>query len=109
MVRNLEGVTAEDGVRVPAEQIPAAVTAGDFVYDDGATQSFDADGTTRYVERGRPTEGTWAVEEDGRFSSFWPPSYQAFYDVRWMTEDRKIVGLRFVDLRSGASFDGRYQ
>ncbi|MFJ5212819.1 hypothetical protein [Streptomyces nigra] len=109
MVSNLEGVTAEDGASVPAEQIAAAVTAGSFIYGDGATQSFDADGTTRYVEHGRPTEGTWSVEADGRFSSFWPPSYQAFYDVRWMVEHRKIVGLRFIDLRNGASFDGLYQ
>lgn len=109
MVRNLEGVTAEDGARVPAEQISAAVTAGRLVYGDGATQTFDADGTTSYVENGRPTQGTWSVEEDGRFSSFWPPSYRAFYDVRWMAEQGRIVGLRFVDLRSGAGFDGRYQ
>lgn len=44
MVKNLDGVSAEDGARVPAEQIPAAVTAWDLVYSGGATQTFDSDG-----------------------------------------------------------------
>ncbi|MER7810320.1 hypothetical protein [Streptomyces sp900116325] len=109
MVKNLDGVSAEDGARVPAEQIPAAVTAGGLVYSDGATQTFDSDGATRYVEGGRQTEGTWSIGEDGFFYSFWPPAYRASYDLRWMVEKGVIVGLRFQDLKSRASFDGRYQ
>ncbi|WP_306193160.1 MULTISPECIES: hypothetical protein [unclassified Streptomyces] len=109
MIRNLENISAEDGAPVPPEQIPAAVTAGSLVYTDRATQSFDPDGTTRYVEGGRQTEGTWSVDENGRFCSFWPPTFRASYDLRWMVDEGRIVGLRFSDLASGALFEGRYQ
>lgn len=108
-MKNLNGVSADDGAPVPSEQIEAAVTAGDFVYGDGATQSFDLDGATRYVEGGRQTEGTWSVDENGRFCSFWPPSYRASYDLRWMVDNGRIVGLRFSDIKGGAPFEGRYQ
>jgi hypothetical protein len=47
-----------------------------------------------YVENGRPTRGEWYVDDDGHFASFWPPSYRARYDFRWMVEDGAIVGLR---------------
>ena len=109
LIKNLDDITAEDGAPVPAAEIPAAVTAGRLVYSDGATQTFDADGTTRYTEGGRDTEGTWSVDDDGHFCSFWPPSYRASYDLRWMVEGGAPVGLRFSDLRGGGRFDGRYQ
>ncbi|GGJ59621.1 hypothetical protein [Streptomyces brasiliensis] len=109
MIKNLGGVSAEDGAPVPLEQISAAVTAGDLVYSDGARQSFDPGGATRYVEGGRQTEGTWSVDESGRFCSFWPPSFRASYDLRWMVDEGRIVGLRFSDLGSGTLFEGRYQ
>jgi len=107
--KKLNGVSAEDGAPVPAEKIPAALTAGRLVYTDGATQTFDSDGTTHYVEGGRETEGTWFVDDTGHFCSFWPPSYRASYDLRWMVEGGEAVGLRFSDLRSGSHFEGRYQ
>ncbi|MEV0186054.1 hypothetical protein AB0I54_43405 [Streptomyces sp. NPDC050625] len=109
MNKKLDGVSVEDGAPVPAGEIAAAVTAGRLVYSDGATQTFDSDGTTRYVEGGRETKGTWSVDDTGHFSSFWPPSYRASYDLRWMVEGGEAVGLRFSDLRSGSRFDGRYQ
>ncbi|WP_031101953.1 MULTISPECIES: hypothetical protein [unclassified Streptomyces] len=109
MTENLDGVSAEDGAHVPADQIAAALTAGHLVYGDGATQSFDLDGATHYTERGRETVGTWSVDEDGHFCSFWPPSFRASYNLRWVVEKGRVVGLRFTDLRSGARFDGRYQ
>ncbi|MGP4086643.1 hypothetical protein [Streptomyces sp. KR55] len=109
MTKNLDGISAEDGAPVPAGEIPAALTAGRLVYSDGATQTFDSDGATRYFESGRESEGTWSVDEDGHFCSFWPPSYRASYDLRWVVEGGEVVGLRFSDLRSGSRFDGRYQ
>jgi len=109
VIKKLDGVSAEDGAFVPREQIPAAVTAGNLIYSDGSTQSFDPDGATRYIEGGRQTEGTWSVDEDGHFCSFWPPSFRASYDLRWMVDEGSIVGLRFSDLDSEALFEGRYQ
>lgn len=109
MIENLNGISAENGAHVPADQIAAAVTAGNIVYEDGATQTFHSDGTTQYTEHGRETTGTWTVDEDGHFCSFWPPSYRASYDLRWIVEEGRVVGLRFSDLRNGARFDGRYR
>ncbi|WP_144118405.1 hypothetical protein [Catellatospora sichuanensis] len=102
------GVDVADGQPVSADLIPAAVTAGPFVYQDGATQVFDASGATTYVEGGVETHGEWSVD-DGRFCSFWPPNYRACYDLHWMVEAGAIVGLRFTSLRDGTGFDGRYR
>ena len=107
--RALREIDAADADPVAAEQIPLALTAGNFVYDDGATQVFAADGTTTYVEHGRETRGRWHVDDSGRFCSFWPPSYRACYDLRWIVEGGSIVGLRFIELRGGKHFDGRYR
>jgi hypothetical protein len=70
---------------------------------------FEADGRTTYVEHGRPTRGEWYVDDDGHFGSFWPPSYRASYDLRWIVEDGAVVGLRFTELTRGSRFDSRYQ
>jgi hypothetical protein len=56
-----------------------------------------------------PPRGEWYVDDDGRFGSFWPPSYRARYDLRWMVEDGAIIGLRFIELGRGSRFDGRYR
>jgi hypothetical protein len=109
MTGPLGDIAASDGDAVATEHVPAALTAGRLVYDDGATQVFEPAGATTYVERGRTTEGEWYLDEDGRFCSFWPPSYRACYDLRWIVEDGTIVGLRFTDLRGGSSFTGRYR
>ncbi|WP_329460668.1 hypothetical protein [Streptomyces sp. NBC_01497] len=109
MRRELEGLQVEDGERVSVEQIPIAVTAGELIYDNGSVQTFAPDGSTRYIEAGRPTEGEWRVDEDGNFCSFWPPSYRASYDLRWIVEAGSVVGLRFSGVEGGTQFDGRYQ
>ena len=109
MIRSLDGLHAEDGDPVPAAQVPVALTAGDLVYDDGAEQTFTPSGTTTYIEGGRVTQGTWYLDEAGRFCSFWPPSYRACYDLYWLVEDGAIVGLRFIELGRGQSFVCRYR
>ena len=108
-MRGLEDVEVADGEPVAASLIPRAVTAGKLLFDDGARQVFDVNGKTSYVEAdGRPTQGKWYVDEDGRFCSFWPPTYRACYGVLWIVEGDEIVGLSFTELGRGARFDGRY-
>jgi hypothetical protein len=76
-VQGLEDVEVADGEPVATSLIPRALTAGELRFEDGATQTFDPGGRTSYVETdGRPTEGEWYVDEDGRFCSFWPPTYR---------------------------------
>jgi MOSC domain-containing protein YiiM len=108
-VPEFDDLEVSDGDAVAPELIPRALTAGELVFADGATQVFEADGATTYVESGRPTRGEWYVDDDGRFGSFWPPSYRASYDLRWMVENGAIVGLRFTELDRGSRFDGRYR
>lgn len=109
MIEALQNMAAADDDLVAAEQIPFALTAGDLVYDDGATQVFDASGATTYVEHGREMHRQWSVDDQGRFCSFWPPSYQACYSLRWIVEGGNVVGLRFTELQGRSSFDGRYR
>jgi len=109
MTGPLADIHVSDGDAVTTAHIAAAVTAGGLVYDDGATQVFEPGGATIYVERGRPSEGEWYVDGDGRFCSFWPPSYRACYDLHWIVEDGGIVGLRFVERAGGSEFSGRYR
>lgn len=109
MTENLNNVTAEDGAPVPPEQIPAAVTAATLIYTNGATQSFDPDGTTHYTENGHHTKGTWSTDDTGHFSSFWPPSYQASYHIQWIVHEGRITGLRFSHLTNGTQYEGHYQ
>ena len=62
-VQGLEDVEVGDGEPVAASLIPRAVTAGELLFDDGATQTFEAGGETSYVEAdGRHTEGEWYVD-----------------------------------------------
>jgi hypothetical protein len=108
-MQGLEDVEVVDGEPVAASLIPRALTAGMLVFDDGATQTFDVSGDTSYVEAdGRPTQGTWAVDADGAFCSFWPPTYRACYRLLWIVEGGEIVGLSFTQPGGGARFDGRY-
>ena len=98
-----------DGEPVAPALVPRALTAGELVFPDGATQVFDTEGGTTYVEGGRPTRGEWYVDEDGTFGSFWPPRYRARYDLAWMVEDGVVVGLRFTEPGGGSLFEGRYR
>jgi hypothetical protein len=105
----LDDVKVVDGAPVVASLIPRAVTAGKLLFDDGATQTFNASGHTSYAEaHGRQTEGEWYVDEAGRFCSFWPPTYRACYDLRWIVEGDEIVGLSFTAKGGRERFDGRY-
>jgi hypothetical protein len=108
IVHRLDGVSVSDGDMVAPALIPRALTAGELVFSDRATQVFEADGETTYVENGRPTSGKWSVDQ-GHFSSFWPPSYRASYELRWIVEGGAIVGLRFSELGRGSQFEGRYR
>lgn len=109
-MQGLEDVEVVDGEAVAASLISRAVTAGELLFDDGATQKFDLNGDTTYVEPdGRPTQGKWYVEEDGRFCSFWPPTYRACYSLLWIVEGDEIVGLTFTELARGTRFHGRYK
>jgi hypothetical protein len=108
-VQGLEDVEVVDGEPVAGSLIPRAVTAGELLYDDGATQTFDVNGDTSYIEAdGRPTQGKWYLDEDGRFCSFWPPTHRACYRLLWIVDGDEIVGLSFTDLGQGTRFDGRY-
>ena len=109
MTTPFDGLQVTDGQSVTAEAIPEAVTRGELAYEDGSTQTFSPDGSTIYIENGRPTRGEWYVDDDGRFCSFWPPSYRACYRLDWIVENRKISGLRFSDLSKGSQFNGRYK
>jgi hypothetical protein len=109
MTEKLRGAQAEDGGAVSAVDIPKAVTAGRLVYSDGASQVFTIDGRTTYSEQGGDSAGEWYVDDDGRFCSFWPPSYRACYALRWLVEGPRIVGLRFTGLTDGVMFEGRYE
>lgn len=108
MVESLAGFDVEDGEAVAALDLPAAVTAAPLRYTDGSSQSFLASGQTTYFEGGRPTQGQWSVD-GGRFTSFWPPSYRATYEVSWLVTGGQVTGLRFVDVRTGDRFDGHFQ
>jgi hypothetical protein len=92
----LEDIEVVDCEPVATSLIPRAVTAGELLFDDGATQTFDVSGDK------------WYVDEDGRFCSFWPPTYRACYDLLWIVEGDEIVGLSFTELGRGTRFDGRY-
>jgi hypothetical protein len=109
VMHGLDNVEVSDNDPVAPALIQRALTAGELVFADGATQVFEVDGGTTYVEHGRSTRGEWYVDDDGQFGSFWPPSYRARYDLRWMVEDGVIVGLRFIELGRGSRFDGRYR
>lgn len=98
-----------NGQPVDAADMIAALTAARFVFEDGATQSFTAEGRTTYVERGVSSAGEWSVAGDGTFASLWPPTYRATYTVRWIVEDGVRVGVSFTDTRTGVHYDGRYQ
>ena len=107
MIQALEKLAVADGDPVKTEDIATAVTAGGFAYDDGATQTFAPNGSTIYVDRGQRSDGEWYVDSEGRFCSFWPPSYRACYGLHWLVENGSVVGLRFTD--RGSVFVGRYR
>jgi hypothetical protein len=109
-VQDFADIQVVDGEPVAAPLIPRAVTAGELLFADGATQTFDENGDTSYVEAdGSPTQGKWYVDEDGRFCSFWPPAYRACYDLLWIVDGDDIVGLSFTEQGRATRFDGRFR
>lgn len=106
---NIEGSAVSDGDRINPADIAIAVTRAPFTYENSATQVFTSDGRTVYTDNGGRSSGEWKVDDDGRFQSFWPPSEFTSYEVFWIVgSDGKILGVRFTDPISGATFDGRY-
>lgn len=104
-----ESSAVRDGDRIDPKDIAAALTRAPFTYADGATQVFTSDGRTVYTEEGTRSSGEWKVDDDGRFQSFWPPSFYATYDVSWIAgPGGEAVGIRFADPDRATSFDGRY-
>jgi hypothetical protein len=99
----------QDGDPVTRDQIPAALTAGEFVYDEGATQTFSPAGTTTYVEKGQPANGEWYIDEDGHFMSFWPPAERNSYELTWLVEEGRLSGIRFKGINNEFAFVGRYR
>ena len=109
-MQGFEDVQVVDGEPVAASLIARAVTAGELLFDDGSTQTFDVNGDTSYVEAdGRRTQGKWYVDDDRRFCSFWPPAYRSCYGLLWIVEGDEIIGLSFTELGRGTRFDGRYR
>lgn len=108
MVQGYESIQATDGERVAAADARNVLAGAELIYDDGAVQRFSVDGTTVYVESGRETDGSWSVEDDGSFSSYWPPSFHARYDLKWRVEER-VVGLSFESQRDNSVFSGRFR
>jgi hypothetical protein len=109
MVESLAGFSVRDGEPISAQDLPVAVTAAPLRYIDGSRQSFLASGLTTYLEAGHLTEGRWSVDGEGRFTSFWPPSYRATYEVTWRVTGGCVTGLGFVDVRTGDRFEGHFQ
>lgn len=101
--------TVRDGDRIEVDDIADAVTKAPLTYSEQAFQVFSPGGITTYTEHGNRTYGKWGVSDQGKFWSFWPPTYFATYDVRWIVDGHgEIAGVRFVDVHGGAISDGRY-
>jgi hypothetical protein len=75
-----------NGDPVLAKDMPDALTTVPVVFEDGARQTFTADGKTTYVEDGRSTQSEWSIVRDGEFSPFLPPDYRAACTLRWITQ-----------------------
>ncbi|HQY43979.1 MAG TPA: hypothetical protein PK450_07340 [Paracoccaceae bacterium] len=98
------GAGAEEGwSRLAGADITLALTARHLVYEDGATQQFNADGGTVY-DAGRPSQGRWRVEGE-EYCSLWPPSDRwSCYGVERSSDG---LALRFVT-QDGSASVGRY-
>lgn len=90
-------------MRPTGDALTAAVRERSIAYEGGATQYFRADGTTSYIDAGRPTEGGWRIEGE-RFCSVWPPAtHWDCYDLEVSTDGQ---WMRFI--APGGTFTGRY-
>ncbi len=98
---------AEDWQTLDAATLKSALLARVVVYDGGATQQFNPDGSTTYTAD-RPSTGAWRVDGP-QYCSQWPPSdIWSCYDVarsanglniRFTAGDGSNSVGRYVDLR----------
>ncbi len=95
---------ADDWTALSGDQITAALTARVLVYEDGARQQFNADGTTPY-ESPEISQGQWRVTGD-QYCSQWPPSDSwSCYDIaqnglmiRFVASDGSVATGHYADL-----------
>jgi hypothetical protein len=59
VIEALENIHVMDSDPVATEHVQTALTAGGFIYGDGATQVFEPAGATTYVQQGQQTRGEW--------------------------------------------------
>ena len=109
MAASLEDLAVADGDPIATEHIELAVAGREFDYGRGTSQIFETGGATTYVEGGQSSHGEWYVDGEGRFCSFWPPTYRACYGLNWIVEDGHVVGVRFTERDRGSQFAGRYK
>jgi hypothetical protein len=95
---------AEDWQVLDGAAITAALTARTLVYDGGATQTFNADGSTLYTA-GEPSTGGWRVEGN-QYCSVWPPSDR--WDCYDIARSADGLDIRFK-AAGGSETVGRYQ
>ncbi len=94
---------AEEWRSLAAAEITAALSARALAYTDGSSQSFHADGATRY-EADSISLGHWRVDGD-QYCSQWPPSDR--WDCYAVQAESAGLYLRFV-AKDGSSTTGRY-
>jgi hypothetical protein len=93
----------EEWAPLLGDGIRTALEGRSLTFENGAVQTFDADGTTTYMTTER-SEGRWRVEGD-QYCSLWPPGGRwACYGVS-KSSDGAII--RFTAGDSSMS-DGRY-
>lgn len=94
---------AEDWQLLDATTLNAALTARTVAYTGGATQQFNADGSTTYTTD-HPSHGAWRIDGT-QYCSQWPPSDRwACYEVARSADG---LDLRFT-AGDGSESVGRY-
>ena len=98
---------AQDWQPLDAASLKAALTARTMAYDGGATQQFNADGSTIYTTD-HPSTGAWRIDGP-QYCSQWPPSdrwscytvarSEDGLDLRFTAGDGGESVGRYVDLR----------
>jgi hypothetical protein len=98
---------AQDWQPLDEATIKDALTARLLAYGDGATQQFNADGSTIYTKH-KPSSGQWRTQAN-QYCSQWPPSDRwTCYDVarsadgldiRFTASDASTTTGRYTDLQ----------
>ena len=98
---------AQDWQPLDAASLKTALTARTVAYDGGATQQFNADGSTIYTTD-HPSTGAWRIDGP-QYCSQWPPSdrwscytvarSEDGLDLRFTAGDGGESVGRYVDLR----------